>query len=83
MVQKHHHDPQKSTANMIDIDNESVKSKSSNEESREFEILFNVGDKLIMLSTNVKDKLAKIALVFRVWNPQLVLMEESFLHTRK
>ena len=67
-------EPAASTADVTDSDSESIKSDSFNETSREFKILFEVRDipyligELDILSTNVKDKLVKNTLVFRVLN---------------
>ncbi len=67
-------EPAASTADVTDSDSGSIKSDSFNERSREFKILFEVRDipyligELDVLSTNVKDKLVKNSLVFRVLN---------------
>jgi len=67
-------EPAASTADVTDSDSGSIKSDSFNETSREFKILFEVRDipyligELDVLSTNVKDKLVKNTLVFRVLN---------------
>lgn len=67
-------EPAASTADVTDSDSGSIKSDSFNERSREFKILFEVRDipyligELDVLSTNVKDKLVKNTLVFRVLN---------------
>ena len=89
-------EPAASTADVTDSDSGSIKSDSFNETSREFKILFEVRDipywigELDVLSTNVKDKLVKNSLVFRVlntyssalgvWLPSWTKEKEWFVH---
>ena len=78
-----------STAETADSDNDSVKSGTSNDESKEFKILFDVGDipyvvgELSVLSTIIKEKLVKNAPVFKVWNTQASALGGIILARKK
>ncbi len=78
-----------SIAETADSDNDSVKSETSNDKSKESKIFIDVGgipyvvDELSILSTTIKDKLVKNAPVFRVWNTQASALGGIILARKK